>query len=125
MLRLDHHSLPGGPGSGYIVHPLELSEGWHHIAATWHNGSGIALYVDGQQVAAQEGTWERTEPRFRDFTLSASHRPLAGAIDEVRILNYALRAREVTADAAAGKPFSSPPGMPVIEWVPGMAPQTP
>ncbi|HCU38432.1 MAG TPA: hypothetical protein DGT21_24345 [Armatimonadetes bacterium] len=125
MLRLDHHSLPGGPGSGYIVHPLQLSEGWHHIAATWHNGSGIALYVDGQQVAAREGVWERTEPRFRDFTLSASHRPLAGAIDEVRILNYQLTPDMVAADAAAGAPFTAPPGIPAAEWVPGMAPQQP
>ncbi len=108
LLRLDHHSLPGGLGSGYMVHKLELSPGWHHIAATWDHSSGAALYVDGQMVARKEGGWEPTEARFRHFTLSAPHRPVTGAIDELRILTYALTPEQIAADAAATEPFPAP-----------------
>ena len=121
MLRVDHHSLPGGPGTGFLVHILDLVEGWHHIAATWDNRSGVVLYLDGRQVAEQDGTWKSTEPRFRHFALSADHRPVVGAVDEVRILNYAADAEQIAADAAASMPFEAPaPG--AEEWVPGMAP---
>ncbi len=120
LLRLDHHSMPGGPGSGYIVHGLELSSGRHHIAATWDRASGIALYLDGAMIASEQGTWEATEARFRHFTLSASHRPVTGAIDELRILNYARTPDEIAADASATAPFDTPAAQQADEWVPGM-----
>ncbi|MGC9316595.1 MAG: LamG-like jellyroll fold domain-containing protein, partial [Armatimonadota bacterium] len=120
MLRFDHHCLPGGPGTGYVVHQGELSEGWHHIAATWDRAEGVALYLDGEQVAAERGTWEPVEPRFRHFTLSASHRPVTGAIDELRLLNYARSPEQIADDAQATEPFDTP-DEPAEQWVPGQA----
>ena len=71
-------------------------------------------------IAAEEGTGEATEARFRHFTLSASHRPVTGAIDELRILNYARTPDEIAADASATAPFETPAAQQTAEWVPGM-----
>lgn len=120
LLRFDHHSMPGGPGTGYILHTLEPSSDWRHIAATWDQTDGIALYLNGEMVAASKGTWETTEARFRQFTLSSPHRPVTGAMDEVRILNYARSPEQIKQDAAASAPFVAPTTDQAPEWVPGM-----
>ena len=106
---------PSGPAPAAVVDSTE--DQWHHWAGTY-DGTVMTLYVDGVPVATDATSNSRDvnyPPRsYRRsvdqihggwFTLGAYHDAneyivLNGALDDVRIWNRALAAREMTADPA-------------------------
>jgi hypothetical protein len=104
---------PAGPGAwiksgGYIVGNVTKKElplyTWSHLAATY-DGTTVRLYLDGVQVA----TWAVTG------TIQDSQRPVviggnmwgehfSGAIDDVRVYNFALNPDQIRADMGTAVP---------------------
>ncbi|MEQ8713565.1 MAG: LamG-like jellyroll fold domain-containing protein [Cyclobacteriaceae bacterium] len=82
----------------------DFSDGnWHHIAATFSETNAV-LYVDGIPRAVDETTnGVYTNTSTNQITIgnwgSDRNDPFRGAIDEVRIYNYALSAYEIGAIA--------------------------
>ena len=76
---------------------------WHHVAYTL-SGTTHALYVDGVATTATASPDNATPTAaFAGVTAAGSER-LAGALDDVRIYNRALRAAEVLALAQGRLP---------------------
>ena len=72
---------------------------WHFIAGVW-DGSGIKLYIDGDlnaEMACAGTLLTNTEPLFVGAR-GGSQRFLIGALDEIKIYNYALSDDELDAD---------------------------
>jgi len=86
---------------------LELNR-WHHLAMTY-DGSILKAYLDGREVAARKVGKERVPG---STSLDIGRRQdgyiyFSGKIDEVRLFNRALSAREVKNNATAtGSPES-------------------
>jgi tetratricopeptide (TPR) repeat protein len=77
---------------------------WHHVAGTY-DGSALKLYVDGmlQATTAHVGSIETgTNNLYLGENSEATGRFYAGAMDDVRIYNYALSESDI-AGLAAGK----------------------
>ncbi|MES2475565.1 MAG: LamG-like jellyroll fold domain-containing protein [Verrucomicrobiota bacterium] len=99
----------GNTGEGTtILSTTNINDGnWHHIVATRVNTSGLMrLYVDGAQQAFGVGsTALRDAPggiRVGSTLFGGSY--LTGAIDELKIFDYAINANEV------GALFATTPG---------------
>ncbi|WP_153505756.1 LamG-like jellyroll fold domain-containing protein [Cumulibacter manganitolerans] len=82
---------------------------WHHIVGTMSGSSGLTLYVDGVQVAAEakgtsatefEGFWRICGDSLSGWPRAAKT-ALIGSIDEVAVYNRALAPDEVKAHYAA------------------------
>lgn len=113
-LTLNDTTVTGGP---------ELNDGeWHHIAVTRDMGVGVALYVDGNLVAAGPANNQILDdnPEIHIGGNTLDSRYFQGLIDEVayydRVLTvYELRDR---GDAVIAEiPALSPPGMFVLATV--------
>ena len=71
---------------------------WHHVAATRNSTSGLMqLYVDGTLRASGSGpTGTRATPASLHLgNIQSGFNYLSGAMDEVRLYNYALSAAQV------------------------------
>lgn len=90
---------PSPAGEECIQLAFDLSSRWHHIAGTW-DGSTKTLYVDRSQAAeapaevAFDGSDVVIGSDREDGMLSTA---FIGAIDDVRIYDVALSAREIAA----------------------------
>lgn len=72
---------------------------WHFIAGTW-DGSAIRLYIDGslnKEMACAGTILTNTEPLFIGAR-GGSQRFTLGALDEIKIYNYALSLDELVKD---------------------------
>ncbi|QNN22507.1 LamG domain-containing protein [Planctomycetales bacterium ZRK34] len=76
---------------------------WHHVAATWNQGSGqINLYVDGNNVASGSGAFNNfnfsDEVRLGELGSGGNHlnRQYGGYMDEVAVYNTDLTSQQVT-----------------------------
>ena len=100
----------------YGVSSSGLANGWHHVVATFTNGSVTAnkLYIDG---AAQTLTQVLGSPNLGVAVVTTSmtlggdpldtNLRLTGRLDEVRVYNGALTAAEVTAEYNRTEPCST------------------
>src|SRR5205814_9746391 len=99
-------SSDGAPGVGgtfaanSLYGPDLLSEGaWAHLAATY-DGADLRLYVDGVQVASQSQTG-LIESSTNPLHLGGDEffgQFFDGVMDDVRIYNRALSARDIQGD---------------------------
>nr|MBP7117424.1 LamG domain-containing protein [Candidatus Cloacimonadota bacterium] len=73
---------------------------WQHVAATY-NGSVIALYVNGVQVATQSHSGDIINATINNLCIGSTHyadyRYMTGLIDEVRIWDIARSENEISA----------------------------
>jgi hypothetical protein len=98
---------PAGPGAwiksaGWIVGEVTKTElplyQWTHLAAT-HDGIRVRLYRDGVQVASIAMTGviqDSVRPLVIGGNMWGEH--FAGAIDDVRVYNFALTPAQIQAD---------------------------
>lgn len=82
-----------------LKQPLNDSN-WHHVAATFHRfdplDQRLKLYVDGVQQTFGSGVDRPLLPAWSEVTAArAGDRYFAGALDEIRVCNYALTPDEV------------------------------
>jgi hypothetical protein len=94
--------------SGTLVNDAE----WHHLAYS-RSGSTGSLYIDGNLESTHTANFTFTNPGNRwsigqewDDTTASNF--LAGAVDDVRIYNYALSYAEIAALAGRTLPFDEP-----------------
>ena len=95
-----------------------LNDGrWHHVVATLDHASGIKLYVDGQQVAADAdargasdhtGYWRVGGDSTSGWPDKPSSDYLNGTLDEVAVYPRALSAAEVAEHHGVGSGTTSP-----------------
>jgi len=88
---------------------------WHHIAMV-ADGSKLRLFIDGKQVNA---TTQTVTPYANTYPLRISYSGYAinGAIDEVKIYNYARTTQQIVQDMNAGHPAGgSPIGSQLLYW---------
>jgi hypothetical protein len=83
--------------------PQALPSGsWHHVAGVLMNGTGGALYVDGQLVASNPAmdppTQGTTETDIGRFAGNGGSRHFSGIIDDVRVFRYARSSGQIRAD---------------------------
>lgn len=72
---------------------------WVHIACTWDNGEGIALWLDGKKVSSQSITW--TPVDTNRLIIGDNHQfaePAGGVIDELVVYNAPLSDEQIAAD---------------------------
>lgn len=76
---------------------------WVHVAAVYHPGTAVELYVDGARIVRNTGSTSAamiaTADELRIGTRSDGKYPFIGAIDEVRIYDRALSEAEIAARA--------------------------
>ncbi|MFN2184456.1 MAG: LamG-like jellyroll fold domain-containing protein [Anaerolineae bacterium] len=78
---------------------------WHHLALTFQNGSGLYLFIDGQQVVGGYQGYTRINSydkgvslgSMRDPSLSGMYRYYTGLLDEVVVYDRALTRQEIAA----------------------------
>jgi hypothetical protein len=79
---------------------FDLTE-WHHYAGTYDADTGLAkIYIDGsleETLALSPGSLEETTDSLWIGRDSTKERYFEGAIDEVRVYDYALNAAEILA----------------------------
>jgi chitodextrinase len=94
--------------------PLPVNT-WSHLAATY-NGTVLALYVNGAQVATLLATGPITTSsgQLRIGSNSIWGEPFNGSIDEVRIYNQPLTAAQIRGDmnTSISVPDTTPPSTP-------------
>ena len=74
---------------------------WHFLAGTW-DGDDILLYIDGE-LAAEMPCKGKLSPNDESLYIGArgaSQRFLTGALDEIKMYNYALTKEELLKDMA-------------------------
>jgi len=76
---------------------------WVHIAGTWDNTSGIALWVDGEKTAESSVTWEPADTKQLIIGSPGSNGKAraglaGGVIDELKVYDTVLSAEQVAAD---------------------------
>ena len=74
---------------------------WHFLAGTW-DGDDILLYIDGE-LEAEMPCKGKLEPNDESLYIGArggSQRFLTGALDEIKMYNYALTKEELLKDMA-------------------------
>src|SRR5207342_1176195 len=88
---------------------------WTHLAATY-DGSVVALYVNGAQVATQftTGPIASSGNALRIGSNSIWGEPFNGLIDEVRVYNQPLTAAQIRTDmnSSISVPDTIPPSAP-------------
>jgi len=77
-----------------------ISNGWHHLVATFDGASTYKIYVDGSDTNAGDDAWNNTTPYTGDSTTlyigqRANGGFVDGLLDDVRIYSRALTADEV------------------------------
>lgn len=95
---LQMRDLPAPCGDGNVGTTIQDGE-WHFLVGTW-DGSTIRLYVDGNLDAEMDcaGTLlTNTDPMFIGAR-GGSQRFVTGALDEIKVYNYALSEAEILAD---------------------------
>ncbi|MBK8979623.1 MAG: DUF1553 domain-containing protein [Planctomycetes bacterium] len=94
-----HVAAGVGNPETFVASPGGLADGrWHHVAFTRHRASGrIALFVDGARVGeAKGGTQPLTSaPELAIGDLQTGHHEYRGDLDDVRIYDRVLDARQV------------------------------
>ena len=93
-----------GGAENWVVPDYIVSTDWQHIAAVY-DGSERMLYVDGQFVGALETTIDLVTDGDDPLLFGAVDAPCCGgliqffngALDDIRIYDYALKAGEVAA----------------------------
>jgi len=74
-----------------VIRPHE----WHHVVGTF-NGSGVTLYVDGNQVDSEGADWvESTGQPLRIGANPGNAENFDGQVDDVRVYNRSLSDTEV------------------------------
>ncbi|HYF00546.1 MAG TPA: putative Ig domain-containing protein [Planctomycetota bacterium] len=117
--RFEHRDATGA-GQGVSSRPLAPGV-WRHVAGVWDRGAGeLRLYVDGTLEATRTGvTGSRAELQqnlwrigiaFAGGTADGTS-PMKGAVDDVRLYDYALAPEEI-AVLAAGVP--APTGLAAV-----------
>ena len=100
---------------------------WNHVVGTYNPASGIALYLNGEQVGSKAATGPVTEPTATSLLIGGSHQPLApvltergpsmlgspmllsGLLDEVTIHDTALSPAQVKQAFDAVRPAVAKP----------------
>ncbi len=120
-----HFGFNTGNGDVYGTSSTGLANGWHHVVAVFNNGNITAneIYIDG---VAQTLTQRRSTPRNNYAVVSTTLRVggwqvnnsyrFSGGIDEIRVLNGAVTAGEVTTLYTETHPCPTPPKTPIAEW---------
>ena len=97
-------NIPGGNQYGSLYGPRAIStDRWYHVAGVY-DGKKMSLYVDGVLDASQDasGSINMTDvPVLIGANAEMPDRFWNGALDDVRVYNYALSGAEVA--ALAGK----------------------
>lgn len=83
-----------------VPHNLTVNDKWYHIAATWNNSTKTATYyVDGTPIGSATSSYAvvmgSSPNTYAGRGASAGY--FNGAMDEVRVYNYALSAAEISA----------------------------
>jgi hypothetical protein len=83
----------------------EVLDGWHHFAMVY-DGAHIYIYLDGnlRNTGVLTGNWGNVPVTFK---LDSNPLAFAGAIDEVRIYNQALTAKDIQSDFSIGPDYSA------------------
>jgi hypothetical protein len=112
--QLDFGVFEGSPV--VIQSPATYRNGqWHHVVATIDSTLGMALYVDGAQVASHvvdpngkygysqhfDGYWRLGGDSLSGWPQAPSSNYFSGSVDEVAIYDHALTAAQVAAHYAA------------------------
>ncbi|MBQ7510838.1 MAG: RICIN domain-containing protein [Prevotella sp.] len=92
-------AIKNGGSEQVVDAPSKLPNSWKHVAVTIGNGR-VAIYMDGEEVAASTGITIRPcdiRPVFNYLGRSQFNEDpmFAGYMEDVRIYNYALSADEV------------------------------
>lgn len=95
-----------GRGNPKLCSTNAFNDGaWHHIAGTLGSTSGMRVYVDGQEVAADALTTTSSFPGGNAFRLGYGHFAfvsaliyMKGHIDEVRVWNVERSAADIAAN---------------------------
>ena len=95
---------------------LPSTGNWHHVAGTYDGGT-VRLFLDGKQVAAVNGSGNIPVSNDPVYIGAKSQNDVAGdhmngAIDDVRLYNYALDSSDINALYANSTP-SAPTGLSV------------
>jgi hypothetical protein len=83
-----------------IIGTSDVNDGkWHHFAMV-HNGTNIAVYVDGQPEKTGTANFSTYDTKFRIGSINYDYPPLKGGpfngmIDDVMIFNRVISAEEV------------------------------
>jgi hypothetical protein len=95
-----------GEPETFIHSPPGLNDGgWHHVAFTRERSTGrIALFIDGEEVAAATGSTESLDASqtLTIGRMNPGRGHFEGAIDEVMLFDRSLDQREVLALAHGG-----------------------
>ncbi len=87
---------------------------WHHIVATWEREKGIALFVDGQQAGAKEGTCELPRVGRLYFGAEVNGTQFAnGWLDDIRLYDRPLTAAEAQAEYGGELPRKKAEALPI------------
>lgn len=111
-------------GVDQAVSSTTLNTGqWYHLVGTYDKSlasNNIKFYVNGVQTGAITQTAGILFPGSYNFNIGqvyASHYPLNGNIDEVKVYNYARTQKQIISDMNAGHPsVGSPVGSAVGYW---------
>ncbi|MHC4248075.1 MAG: LamG-like jellyroll fold domain-containing protein [Planctomycetota bacterium] len=93
---------------------------WTHVAATFDEERGIAVYLDGEETGRLEAAGETAPAGDVDLVLGRhNHLPWSfdGMLDEVKLFNRALSPEDVGKHYEAGKAGFEPPPMITINDV--------
>ena len=92
---------------------------WHFLAGTWDGGT-LRLYIDGNLDAEMEcaGTLLTNDDPLYIGARGGNQRFITGALDEVKVYNYALSQDEIAADMENPAPPSAvkPGGKLATTW---------
>jgi hypothetical protein len=109
---LQMRDLPADCADTNIGNSIQDGE-WHFLAGTW-DGAALRLYIDGNLDAEMEcaGTILTNDDPLFIGARGGSERFVTGALDEIKVYNYALSQAEIIADMenpvppSAVKPYS-------------------
>lgn len=102
VIFTDKEKLTAWPALGrrmVMDSPLRQGE-WTHLALTWDDQEGTAVYVDGEKRAERKGKFKPTAlekgwPGRVGCHTPSGRFPFAGCMDELRLFNYRLSDEEV------------------------------
>ena len=88
-------------GNDLVVTTADLSNAWHHVAATFDNGTGVrSIYLDGALVGSDNPIGHNV-PFTNNMTIGTTNNHFeffAGNIDEMRIWNIARSQGDILAN---------------------------